>query len=94
MKQRLIITAFVSIVFLCGLVYAETQTNLVSYNDICAKNCGIRRNTCEQGCYSNAGSKAGLCLEKCMMSSDNCVNRCYNRGSKKKGDWDRVRTGQ
>ena len=54
MKLRLIITAFVSIVFLCGLVYAETQTNLVTYNDICAKNCETRRNICEQECVFQA----------------------------------------
>ena len=90
MKLRLIITAFVSIVLLCGLVYAETQTILVSSNETCSNYCETNRTICEKMCTSKPNSMTKYCLRNCMKSYDKCMNwRCH-----RKGDWDRVRTGQ
>ena len=77
MKRTLIIIALVSVVLLCGLVYAEKQIIVASGDETCKHECDVKNNICEMGCSYKKGYNATWCTKNCMESYDRCMDRCY-----------------
>ena len=86
MKRAFIIIGVVSIVLLCGFVYAENQSIIepgaekqiiLAGNSNCVSECGMRESSCKYSCtYAKGGMPSQGCLDSCSRDYNQCMDRC------------------